>query len=88
MGLKNVVNDSVSHLDGSVTVIILGRYMQDELRADLTKADGLNFIGINSSFHVGSLQVIHCLVGDQQSSLLFLFVVIEFEDWAAHVNNL
>lgn len=62
--------------------------MQDELSADLTETDGLNFIGFYSSFDVGPFQVVHGLVGNQQSPLLLLFVVIEFEDGAAHVDNL
>lgn len=84
VGLQNEVDDPVPQVSRGVTVVVLAGHMQDELGPNFAETDGLDLVGINPPFDFGSLQIVDCSVGDEETSLLLLLVVVELEDRAAH----
>ena len=61
--------------------------MQDKLCTYLTKTNSFNLIGFYSSLYVGPLKVINSHIANEKISLLLLFVIIKFKNWATHIDD-
>ena len=79
-----MVDDFIPLIFGSISIIIFGGDVENELVSDLADAQSFDAFITDFPFDISSFEVVDSMSGDEKASLLFFFIVVELVYGTAH----